>query len=43
MEKNDKLAPVVTAVLYFGSNWTGPTRLYDMPEFPEELRELAVK
>ena len=38
-----KLAPVVTAVLYFGSNWTGPTRLYDMLEFPEELRERLEK
>ena len=38
-----KLAPAVTAVLYFGSNWTGPRRLYDMLEFPEELREQLEK
>ena len=40
---DQKLAPVVTAVLYFGSNWTGPTRLYDMLDFPEELRERLEK
>ena len=38
-----KLAPVVTAVLYFGSNWTGPRRLYEMLEFPEGLREQLEK
>lgn len=32
-----KLAPVVTAVLYWGDKgWSGPTRLHDMLEFPQE-------
>lgn len=35
---DQKLAPVVTAVLYFGSDWTGPRRLYEMLDFPEALK-----
>ena len=29
--------------LYFGSDWTGPRRLHEMLEFPEELRERLEK
>lgn len=40
-----KLAPVLSAVLFYGKKWTGPRRLYDMLEFPPEaaqiLRELV--
>ena len=36
-----KLAPVITGVLYWGNeDWTGPLRLHDMLRFPEEDKEL---
>lgn len=38
---DQKLAPVVTAVLHFGSeDWTSPLSLHDMLEFPEGEEEL---
>ena len=40
---DQKLAPVVTAVLYFGKDWTGPKRLHDMLKFPDDLRERLEK
>ena len=38
---DQKLAPVITGVLYWGNeDWTGPLRLHDMLRFPEEDKEL---
>ena len=38
---NQRLAPVVTVVLYFGgaNSWQGPRHLHDMLEFPAEIEE----
>lgn len=38
-----KLAPVLSAVLYFGRKWTGPRRLHDMLEFPPDAEEVLRK
>lgn len=35
-----KLAPVLSAVLFYGRKWTGPRRLYDMLEFPPEAEDI---
>ena len=39
IHSDQKLAPVVTAVLYFGYDWTGPRTLHEMLDFPEEIKE----
>ena len=37
---DQKLAPVITLVLYYGKDeWRRPRRLHDMLEFPEEIEE----
>lgn len=37
---DQKLCPVITLVLYFGTEpWSGPTSLHDMLDLPEELKE----
>ncbi len=46
IHKNQKLYPVATGVLYYGTTeWKTPKTLYDMLEFPEgmeeELKELV--
>jgi len=37
---DQKLAPVVTAVLYWGNEWNGPLTLHDMLEFPQDTEEV---
>lgn len=37
---DQKLCPVITLVLYFGTEpWSGPTSLHDMLDLPDELKE----
>jgi hypothetical protein len=39
IKKTDRFTPVVTVVIYYGSEpWDGPTCLYDMLDLPEELK-----
>jgi hypothetical protein len=39
IKKNDKFTPVITVVVYFGSEpWDGPTCLYDMLNLPDKLK-----
>jgi hypothetical protein len=39
IKKTDKFTPVITVVIYYGSDpWDGPTCLYDMLNLPEELK-----
>lgn len=39
MKKTDKFTPVVTVVVYFGSEpWDGPKSLHEMLNLPEELK-----
>ena len=41
IHEDQKLAPVVTAVLYWGDEaWDGPVRLHDMLEFPDETEDV---
>lgn len=36
--KNDRLAPVLTAVIYYGEKpWNGPVSLWEMVDVPEEM------
>ena len=37
---DQKLAPVVTAVLFWGNEWNGPLTLHDMLEFPQDTEEV---
>lgn len=42
INKDDRLRPVVTAVIYYGSEvWDGPLCLHDMLKIPEELRSFV--
>lgn len=42
MKKEDRLHPVITAVIYYGSEvWDGPLCLHDMLKIPEELRSFV--
>jgi hypothetical protein len=39
IKKNDKFTPVITVVIYFGSEpWDGPICLYDMLNLPDKLK-----
>lgn len=38
--KSDKLAPVITLVLYWGKNWDTPRSLHDMLSIPKEISQL---
>ena len=40
IHSDQKLAPVVTAVLYWGNEWNGPLTLHDMLEFPQDTEEV---
>lgn len=41
LKKNDKLAPVLTIVFYYGEDpWDGPNCLHDMIDFPPKLLPL---
>ena len=40
LHDDQKLAPVVTAVLYWGDEWNGPLTLHDMLEFPQDTEEV---
>jgi hypothetical protein len=40
IKKTDRFTPVVTAVIYYGSDpWDGPVCLYDMLKLPENLKQ----
>lgn len=42
MAKNDKLRPVITVVIYYGSEaWDGPLSLYDILEIPQILKDFV--
>ena len=41
--KTDKLAPVVTLVLYWGQNWEKPRSLHDMIAIPEDMDQSEIQ
>ena len=40
LHDDQKLVPVVTTVLFFGKDWTGPRSLHELLAFPEAHRDL---
>ena len=43
LHDGQKLAPVLSAGVFYGRKWTGPRRLHDMLEFPPEEAQILRK
>ena len=41
--KDDRIAPVITLVLYYGSDWEEPRAVLDLVDIPEELGQLGIE